>query len=771
MRKCVFLVAAFAALVTAASAACADLIDFSLVPDGVYTSQSAYQDWLSNQTSTDILPGATITGQTVNLANGVTSAYVSMAIVATINNPNSSTPISSDGIAWACLNIVGTTSGNMGTGVLENPTGAAALVNDGNLVGNVNGNDANNNANPGANNGSYGAGTQYWQTLAASPVQAYAGTSTKSSSSGYYKKAIEWPENFTATGAQAGVNTAPMTIGVAGSAAETTSDLASNFTAIYSPPTVPANARLVTYSSPTSYTVSSASTGNGTAIQPSSYLQGASGINANTATFILGEVDYTFSGASNGGTATINATPANLSAIIGGCNTNFLVNGVEVQSAYLTATSGTTGVVVGSGPPVKISVGPFTYWNGAGLTTALSNSANWTYGLPPIGTELDFGPSASGGSTFPNNDTFTSAAGIRFLGASDSAWGGVNSGAYTLTGLPLTLTGPINNDSTNNQLVNLNITLATGAGTISTVTNSVTVNGVISSSGAIGLTKMGTGSLILAGSNTYIGGTTVSAGVLQLGVQAGVPDNTVLTISGGTLDLGSFTKTTIAAVSFQGGVTQDGTIINNGAAYGGQAGTVSACLQGAAGLSKTTGGTLVLSGSNGYTGITAINGGILNIGAADANTASTLGTGPLGSVPLNTPNTISFGGGTLQYSSANNTDYSGRFSTAANQPISIDTNGQTVTFGTALTSVGGSLTLNDSDLASPGKLILTGANTYSGGTTVSAGVLQLSAAGGLFDQWSADRQRRHAGPRHIQRDNLRRSLLPGRRDARRHDHQ
>ncbi len=296
MRKCLLPLATLAAL-AAASAARADLLDFNLVPDGVYTSQAAYQDWLSNQMSTDILSTATISGQTVNLPFGTTSGYVTMAIVATINNGTSVAPISGDGIAWAYLNIVGTTSGNMGTGVLENPIGAAALVNGGGLVGNQTG-----QANPGANNGAFGNTTQYWQTIAASPVQSYAGTSTHTSAgSNYYKRPIEWPENFVGTNpaVTGGINTSPMVIGVAGSAPEASTDVASNFTAIYSPPTIPTNARLVTYSTPTSYTVSSLSSANGTAIQPgsgaSAYLLGASGINANTATFILGEVDYSFS--------------------------------------------------------------------------------------------------------------------------------------------------------------------------------------------------------------------------------------------------------------------------------------------------------------------------------------------------------------------------------------------------------------------------------------------------------------------------------------------
>ena len=133
-----------------------------------------------------------------------------------------------------------------------------------------------------------------------------------------------------------------------------------------------------------------------------------------------------------------------------------------------------------------------------------------------------------------------------------------------------------------------------------------------------GLAKIGDGVMLLSGSNTYAGGTTVNGGVLQLGNSAAVPDYTPLTVISGTLDLGNFTKTTTAAVSFQGGVTQNGVIVNNGLDYDGQAGTVSASLQGTAGLTKTGSGTLVLSGSNTYGGGTTVDAGTLTVSSSTA---------------------------------------------------------------------------------------------------------------------------------------------------------
>ena len=133
---------------------------------------------------------------------------------------------------------------------------------------------------------------------------------------------------------------------------------------------------------------------------------------------------------------------------------------------------------------------------------------------------------------------------------------------------------------------------------------------------------------------------------------------------------------------------------------------------GSGSLTMSGTGTLSLSGSNTYTGGTNINGGIVQVNSANA---------------LGTSGTLSFGGGTLQFTSNNTTDYSGQISTAANQAVSVDTNGQNVTFASNLSSSGGSLTK-----LGAGTLTVSGSNSYSGATTISAGVLSTNslAAGG-----------------------------------------
>ncbi len=137
--------------------------------------------------------------------------------------------------------------------------------------------------------------------------------------------------------------------------------------------------------------------------------------------------------------------------------------------------------------------------------------------------------------------------------------------------------------------------------------------------------------------------------------------------------------------------------------------TFSGAISGASGkLTKSGAGTLTLTGNNSYGGLTTLSGGNLNLGSANA---------------IGTTGAISFLGGTLQYSAANTTDYVGRFT--ANQTYRIDTNDQNVTLPAVLSGTSGLIKLGS------GTLTLTGANTYTGLTTISAGTLALSDAGSI----------------------------------------
>jgi autotransporter-associated beta strand protein len=125
-------------------------------------------------------------------------------------------------------------------------------------------------------------------------------------------------------------------------------------------------------------------------------------------------------------------------------------------------------------------------------------------------------------------------------------------------------------------------------------------------------------------------------------------------------------------------------------------------------------GTVTLSNnSNNFYGMTRINAGSITFN----------NTGSFG----NSSNQISFGGGAIKYVAGNQTDYSNKFGTAANQQYSVDVNGQAITWATALNSSNGSLTVKDS--VGTGSLNLTANNTYSGATNINGGNLTFSGSG------------------------------------------
>ena len=139
-------------------------------------------------------------------------------------------------------------------------------------------------------------------------------------------------------------------------------------------------------------------------------------------------------------------------------------------------------------------------------------------------------------------------------------------------------------------------------------------------------------------------------------------------------------------------------------------------------LDSAGGGTLILTAANTYTGNTTLSNGTVNLGVAENAGVS----GPLGTQAANASGTILMAGGTMQFTAVNQNDYSGRFGSAGNQAFNLDVNGQAVTFATALTSSGGSLTLSDS--TGGGSLTLSAAGAYTGNTTVQGGTLALNYA-------------------------------------------
>ncbi|WP_166442534.1 autotransporter-associated beta strand repeat-containing protein [Phragmitibacter flavus] len=155
-------------------------------------------------------------------------------------------------------------------------------------------------------------------------------------------------------------------------------------------------------------------------------------------------------------------------------------------------------------------------------------------------------------------------------------------------------------------------TLTVGAGN-----GSSAFDGIIENGGAspilLALTKAGTGTFTLNSVNTYGGLTTVLDGTLRYGVNNAIAGGGV-TVDGGIFDLNGFRDTVGTTTLDNGGqIIGDGSVMISGSTRQFRDGSVSVSLAGNGGISKTTDGTVVLSGDNRFRGGVSHSGGILRL--------------------------------------------------------------------------------------------------------------------------------------------------------------
>ncbi|MFZ5495867.1 MAG: autotransporter-associated beta strand repeat-containing protein [Verrucomicrobiota bacterium] len=349
-------------------------------------------------------------------------------------------------------------------------------------------------------------------------------------------------------------------------------------------------------------------------------------------------------------------------------------------------------------------------WTGA-LSTTWSATGNWSTGVVPGGTAT-----ATFSSNTANDPNLTAPATVGKLLFSSGA------DAEIFTGSALTLNGisSLGIDNQSGVTQTFNNTLIVGA--------AQTWN---ADSGDLAFAQVTlNNNLTLTGSTTFAFGGT-------------------LLLNGGSRTL---TNNSTGTVTLSGGVTGNTRTLT-------VAGTGDTAITGAiatttGGLIKTGTGTLVLSGANTYTGATTIGsaggatGGTIRLGASNilANAATTIYAGTLdldgnsetiGALTLGggasgTSATVTTGAGTLTL--GGNVTY-----TATNNP-----DGATISGNLALGGANRTFTIGDSTAAAAdltvsavisggnaltksgtGTLVLSGANTYTGATSVNAGVLNI----------------------------------------------
>ncbi|MCW5912187.1 MAG: autotransporter-associated beta strand repeat-containing protein [Cyclobacteriaceae bacterium] len=496
-----------------------------------------------------------------------------------------------------------------------------------------------------------------------------------------------------------------------------------------------------------------------------------------------GRLNFTLGAAATGtvsGTVSLNA---------GGAARTFLANGdLSIPAGGLLTGAGSSNFTLGSGATLRIgSAGGIATSGATGSvqvngTRSYSTSANYHYigtsnqsegtGLPATVSNLTINNTGGGGNntiTMVSNvaitNSLTVSSGVLALGANNIT----SVSAINMTGTSITGTGTITlaGDITTNlsgTIALISAPIALGA--VNRVFNiadgaanpDLTISSVIGGTGSI--TKNGSGTLTLSGSNTFTGGLTLNTGTVNanntncfgsssgtLTINGGALSNT----TGGAITLtnypqtwnGDFTYFGIQNLDMGSGLitlTDHRIVSVNSSTLG-----LSGVLSGSYGLTKDGAGVLILGGNNTFTGGLGINAGRVTLSNPNAlNSGSpnaiTYGPGSTGTLRLNGLSVTISGlnsNGTVGTPVVENAG-------AVSATLTITTSGLNDYAGTIQDS-GSALSIVKNG---SGSLSLSGSNSYTGGTILSAGTLNINSAtaigtgtftisGGILDNSSA----------------------------------
>jgi autotransporter-associated beta strand protein len=441
------------------------------------------------------------------------------------------------------------------------------------------------------------------------------------------------------------------------------------------------------------------------------------------------------------GSSAVNFTNSGPAAITGNGNRTLLLTGSSAAGNAFSPglsdpASGTTSLTKDGPGNWTLGASPKTY---SGDTTVLNGALN-------LGAGASL-PSGSG-----KGNLVIGVTGTFEMNGQDLSINGLNDGPA----------GPITPANTNGwSTANgpgggvLDNNVSTHTLTVGNANAAGLFSGVIS--GSLNLIKSGTGTQTLTGDNTYSGTTTINAGALVIGI-GGTPSSTGPGDGGFRGMLGA------------GTVTNDSLLIYNRGYFT----TAANLITGPGTLKQIANAELVLNGANNYTGPTLIGGGIANIGLGGPNDGTGLAyTGDSSinaSVLANGGSASSIGasgsaasnlvldGGTLFYSSTSpastnrlftvtpnggaiyssgalNFNGSGAvaMSGAGDRELSLGGDSTSAsTFGLSIGDpAGGGITSLTKDRSNTWIIAPSSTLTYTGDTTIDAGVLQLGAGAAL----------------------------------------
>jgi len=341
----------------------------------------------------------------------------------------------------------------------------------------------------------------------------------------------------------------------------------------------------------------------------------------------------------------------------------------------------TNGTIPSGGVSSGIGQGWFVSNSSATLSTlTINNSANWTFG-GVIGVNSSSGTGQAAGTG--NIALVKSGAGTLTLSGANTYTGTTTISAGKLQIGNAGTTGSLSTSSTiiNNGILAFNRT--------DTITQGSDFAAGISGTGS--LLQAGTGTTALSGTNTYEGGTSVTAGALSFRNTAAKPSSgTVDVVGGATLGLGikegdadyfSFTDMeNLFAGNFVGNLSNVTHASNANVGIDTSAGNLSYAsnISSTRGLTKLGNNALTLSGDNAYTGVTTVSAGTLSVSSlANAGANSNIGAYP----SAGADGLVLGDGGTLQYTGGTVTVDRGFTLSMASSTIDVSTPGATLTLG------------------------------------------------------------------------------------------
>jgi autotransporter-associated beta strand protein len=354
----------------------------------------------------------------------------------------------------------------------------------------------------------------------------------------------------------------------------------------------------------------------------------------------------------------------------GGSTTTLLV-----ANTYTGKTRINAGILIAGADGALASTNEIILLTGTQLKTEISNGIGFRDGgiTSPIAPALTLY-----GTALVDGNAFNSTIGLLTLNGGTVAGAGTgftDLGSFNLAGnVVVTADATISAIDVNTDGTNRNFTVNSG------ITLSMSGNFADTDKASTGYAKIGSGTMVLSGTNINTGAITISAGTLQVGAGS----------STGTL--GSYYDN-IALLTYWAPVANNSAlVINRTGTY--DLGNV---ISGAGTLTNTGAGTVMLTADNvDFSGTTTITAGTLQIGNQGA-------TGVLGGT-------------------------SGVYGAIVNNAALVLKRTGTLTLGNAISGTG---TVTN---VGTGRVVLTGNNTYTGTTTLAAGftrITSLASAGGV----------------------------------------